>query len=130
MNELPIQTRTHIFTNKNDNTLMREFEVILNESYHLFNFVQMINTNILAQAKTNDVYWNAIYHHRELLTSMSGVDYTPDIRKRIRLLSPDDVIDDWYNDYKDMRSSMIYGGKPTFEELMRKIKELENMFHK
>ena len=28
---------------------------------------------------------------RELFTSMSGVDYTPDIRKRIRLLPPDDV---------------------------------------
>ncbi len=24
--------------------------------------------------------WNAIHHHRELFTSMSGVDYTPDIR--------------------------------------------------
>lgn len=36
MNELPIQTSSHIFTNKNDNMLMREFEVTLNESYHLF----------------------------------------------------------------------------------------------
>lgn len=60
---------------------------------------------------------------------MSGVDYTPDVRKRIRLLSPDEVIDDWRNDYKDMRSSMIYGEKPAFEELMRKMAELENTFH-
>ena len=59
---------------------------------------------------------------------MSGVDYTPDIRKRIRLLPPDGVIDDWRSDYKDMQSSMIYGEKPTFEELMRKMAELENMF--
>ena len=33
MNELPIQTSSHIFTNKNDNTLIREFEVTLDESY-------------------------------------------------------------------------------------------------
>ena len=111
MNELLIQTSSHIFTNKNDNTLMREFAVILTESCHLFNFVQMINTNILAQAKANDVLWNAIYHHRGLFTSMGGVDYTSDIRKRIKLLPPDDVIDDLRNDYKDMQSSMIYGEK-------------------
>lgn len=111
MNELLIQTSSHIFTNKNDNTLMCEFEVTLNESCHLFNFVQMINTNILSQAKANDVLWNAIYHHRGLFTSMGEVDYTSDIRKRIKLLSPDDVIDDLRNDYKDMQSPMIYGEK-------------------
>lgn len=100
------------------------------KSRHLYDLVQMMNTDIAARAIANDELWNTIHHHRELFTSMSGVDYTPDVRKRIRLLPPDDVIDDWYNDYKDMRSSMIYGGKPTFEELTRKIKELENMFHK
>lgn len=115
MTELPIQTSSHIFTNKNDNMLMREFEVTLNESYHLFNFVQMINTNILAQAIANDVLWNAIYHHRGLFTSMGGVDYTSDIRKRIKLLPSNDVIDDLKNDYKDMQSSMIYGEKTSFE---------------
>lgn len=100
------------------------------KSRHLYDLVQIMNTDIAARAIANDELWNTIHHHRELFTSMSGVDYTPDVRKRIRLLPPDDVIDDWYNDYKDMRSSMIYGGKPTFEELTRKIKELENMFHK
>ncbi len=100
------------------------------KSRHLYDLVQMMCTDIATQAVANDELWNTIHHHRELFTSMSGVDYTPDIRKRIRLLPPDDVIDDWYNDYKDMQSSMIYGEKPTFEELMRKIKELEYMFHK
>ena len=61
---------------------------------------------------------------------MSGVDYTPDIRKRIKLLPPDDVIDDWRNDYKDMESSMIYGEKPTFDDLKQMIVKLENLFHK
>jgi len=99
------------------------------KSRHLYDLAQMMNTDIAVRAIANDELWNTIHHHRELFTSMSGVDYTPDIRKRIRLLPPDDVIDDWYNDYKDMQSSMIYGEKPTFEELMRKVEELENMFH-
>lgn len=99
------------------------------KSRHLYDLVQMMGTDIAARAIANDELWNTIHHHRELFTSMSGVDYTPDIRKRIRLLPPDDVIDNWRKDYKDMQSSMIYGEKTTFEELMRKVEELENMFH-
>ena len=99
------------------------------KSRHLYDLVQMMCTDIATQAVSNDELWNTIHHHRELFTSMSGVDYTPDIRKRIRLLPPDDVIDDWYNDYKDMQSSIIYGEKPTFEKLIEKMRELENLFH-
>ena len=98
-------------------------------SRHLYDLAQMMNTDIAARAIADDELWNTIHHHRELFTGMSGVDYTPDVRKRIRLLPPDEVIDDWRNDYKDMRSSMIYGEKPAFEELMRKMAELENTFH-
>lgn len=99
------------------------------KSRHLYDLVQMMSTDIAARAIANDELWNTIHHHRELFTSMSGVDYTPDIRKRIRLLPPNDVIDDWRNDYKDMLSSMIYGEKPTFAVLMEKMRELENIFH-
>lgn len=99
------------------------------KSRHLYDLAQMMNTNIAVRAIANDNLWNTIHHHRELFSSMSGVDYTPDIRKRIKLLPSDDVIDDWRNDYKDMQSSMIYGEKPSFEELTEKMKELEDLFH-
>jgi len=98
-------------------------------SRHLYDLAQMMKTDIATRAIANDELWNAIHHHRELFTSISGVDYTPDIRKRIKLLPPDDVIDDWRNDYKDMLSSMIYGEKPTFEELIVIMEKLENTFH-
>ena len=99
------------------------------KSRHLYDLAQIMNTDIASRAIADDDLWNTIHHHRELFTSMSGVDYTPDIRKRIRLLPPDDVIDAWRSDYKDMQSSMIYGEKPTFTELMKKMRELENLFH-
>ena len=99
------------------------------KSRHLYDLAQMMNTDIAKRAIANDELWNIIHHHRELFTSMGGVNYTPDIRKRIKLLPPDDVIDDWRNDYRDMLSSMIYGEKTTFEALIAKIEELENLFH-
>lgn len=99
------------------------------KSRHLYDLAQMMKTDIATRAIANDELWNTIHHHRELFTSISGVDYTPDIRKRIKLLPPDEVIDDWRNDYKDMQTSMIYGEKPSFEDLMDKMKELEYKFH-
>ena len=56
------------------------------KSRHLYDLVRMMSTDIATRAIANDELWNTIHHHRELFTSMSGVDYTPDIRKRIRLL--------------------------------------------
>ena len=99
------------------------------KSRHLYDLMQMMGTDIVSRAIANDKLWNTIHHHRELFTSVSGVDYTPDIRKRIKLLPPNDIINDWCNDYNDMQSSMIYGEETTFEELIEKMKELENLFH-
>lgn len=98
-------------------------------SRHLYDLAQMMKTDIALRAIDDDKLWNAIHHHRALFTSVSGVDYTPDIRKRIKLLPPDDVMTDWLNDYSDMASSMIYGSKPAFDDLLVMMKELETIFH-
>ena len=99
------------------------------KSRHLYDLAQMMATDIAKRAIADDELWNAIHHHRELFTSMSGVDYTPDIRKRIVLLPPNDALDNWRKDYSDMQAFMIYGEKPTFDELMGKMKDLEDRFH-
>ncbi len=98
------------------------------KSRHLYDLAQMMDTDIAKRAIANNELWNTIHHHRELFTSMSGVDYTTDIRKNIQIVPPVEVIEDWRKDYKDMQSSMIYGERPTFEELISKMEKLENMF--
>lgn len=108
----------HIFTNPKDNTLLRDFEVALNKSHHLYDFVQMTFTNIEAQAMSTDKFWNTIHHQRVLFTSISSVDY-----------ALDNVIDDWRNDYKNMQSSIINSEKSSFEKLMGKVNKLKNLLH-
>lgn len=120
--KLEVGSRYELFSSQTTREAIRK-------SRHLYDLAQMMNSDIAVRAIANDELWNAIHHHRELFTSVSGVDYTPDIRKRIRLLPPSDVIDNWRKDYNEMRESMIYGEKPTFEELMTKMKELEDEFH-
>lgn len=99
------------------------------KSRHLYDLAQMMNTDIGTKAIANNELWNTIHHHRELFTSMSGVDYTRDIRRHICLVPPIDVIDNWRDDYREMQLSMIYGEKPIFDEIIRKMSDLENLFH-
>lgn len=99
------------------------------KSRHLYDLTMMMKTEIALSAISNDELWTTIHHHRECFTHMNGVDYTPDIRKRICLIPPPSLMDIWGQDYNDMRSAMIYGDAPTFKSLIEQMKELERMFH-
>ncbi len=97
-------------------------------SRHLYDLNRMMDRNFAIDAVCDEALWEQIQHHRERFTSMLGVDYSGDIRKRICLVPPEKHIDDWKKDYQYMCDSMIYGEKPTFSELMESIRELEKRF--
>lgn len=98
------------------------------KSRHIYDLAQMMDSDIAARALADDDLWNTIHNHRQIFTSINGVDYTPDIRKRIVLIPPDSVIGDWESDYADMAQSMIFGAKPSFPELLLKIEDLQSRF--
>ena len=77
---------------------------------------------------TNDALWESIRHHREIYTSVKDVDYTPDVRKRLRIVPREDILEEWKSDYQAMVESMIYGKKPSFEELLAALSELQERF--
>ena len=72
--------------------------------------------------------WESIRHHREIYTSVKDVDYTPDVRKRLRIVPREDILEEWKSDYQAMMESMIYGKKPSFEELLAALSELQERF--
>ena len=98
------------------------------KSRHLYDLYVMMNMDFARAAVTDDELWESIRHHREIFTSVSGMDYTPDVRKRLQLVPREDIIDVWKADYEAMMESMIYGKKPTFEELVAAMTELQERF--
>ncbi len=98
------------------------------KSRHLYDLARMMDKDFALAAIINDELWESIRHHREIFTSVRGVDYTPDVRKRICLIPPDDIRSAWKQDYKSMCASMIFGDRPTFEELLRQMETLEKRF--
>ncbi|MCH4154759.1 MAG: nucleotidyl transferase AbiEii/AbiGii toxin family protein [Muribaculaceae bacterium] len=98
-------------------------------SRHIYDLYMMMQRGIAERAIQNNELWITIHHHRSTLTSIQGVDYTPDIRDRIQLVPPIECREKWEKDYEYMSESMIYGNHPTFTELMESMKKLEQMFH-
>lgn len=96
------------------------------KSRHLYDLYQMMQQDFAQEAITNDALWESIRHHREVFTSVQGVDYSGDVRQRICLLPREDIVAIWQSDYETMRSSMIHGSAPTWDELLEQITILQN----
>jgi hypothetical protein len=99
-------------------------------SRHIYDLHMMMRQGIADKAVPNDELWQTIHHHRSTLTSMSGVDYSIDIRKNIQLIPPKESLADWKKDYEEMASAMIYGDKPAFAELLYSMNWLELLFRR
>ena len=100
------------------------------KSRHLYDLYQMMQQDFAQEAITNDALWESIRHHREVFTSVQGVDYSGDVRQRIGLLPREDIVAIWQSDYETMRSSMIHGSAPTWDELIEQITILQNKTRK
>jgi len=99
-------------------------------SRHIYDLHMMMKQGIADKAVPNDELWQTIHHHRSTLTSMSGVDYSIDIRKNIQLIPPKESLAEWKKDYEEMSSAMIYGDKPAFSELLYSMNWLELLFRR
>ena len=99
------------------------------KSRHLYDLNRVMSKEFAIAAIKDDELWESIRHHREIFTSVSGIDYNTDIRKHIVLIPRSEIVKAWEEDYNSMCSSMIFGEKPTFEKLITNMKELEKAFH-
>lgn len=82
----------------------------------------MISEN--SEIKTDET----IRHHREVFTSIRGVDYTPDVRKRLVLVPPKEFETEWRRDYETMQKTMIYGDEMPYDKLISRISQLQEQF--
>lgn len=99
------------------------------KSRHLYDLCKMYEAGIAGRATANDELWETIRHHREIFTSIRDVDYTPDVRKRIKLIPPERVVEEWKNDYDTMIMNMIYEDNvPAFSDLLSILAKIERIF--
>ena len=100
------------------------------KSRHLYDLEHLMRREDILAGVNDTELWEIIRHHREVFTSIRGMDYTPDIRHRVVLVPPKEYETEWRRDYNSMQKSMIYGDEMTYDNLISHISELQEIFRK
>lgn len=106
----------------------RDYLSVERKSRHLYDLYVMMDKDFALKSITDDFLWESVRHHREVFTSMNGVNYNCDIRDNIKLTPSEKTSDNWKADYNLMCDAMIYGRKPNWDELISRLKVLERRF--
>lgn len=94
-------------------------------SRHLYDLEKLMDTEHGVEALKNTDLYNNIVVHREKFNPLRGLDYANHIPSKISIIPPDGIIKDYERDYEAMTSFMIYGEPLKFDNLMKRILELQ-----
>lgn len=100
----------------------------LRMSRHLYDLYMLMDTEFGKAALSDDKLYAAIVEHRRKFYHVSYADYDKDYRDRIEFCPPQHCIKAWEADYANMCTSMIYGERPSFSQLMERIEQLQARF--
>ncbi len=90
-------------------------------SRHLYDIGQIISTEFGERALKSESLFQEIIKHRAKYTPIRTVDYSNLELNKLRIIPPEEFIDQYEKDYSDMKENMIYGEKISFNNLIDKI---------
>jgi len=100
------------------------------KSRHLYDLESMMDEPFALSAVHDEELWENIRHHRSVFTPIKGIDYDAPIKENLRLIPPLQYINVWEDDYNAMQEQMVHGRSISFEELLSRMKELQNRFQR
>ncbi|MDR2840461.1 MAG: nucleotidyl transferase AbiEii/AbiGii toxin family protein [Paludibacter sp.] len=99
-------------------------------SRHLYDLVKIMETTVAEKALADKELYNSIVEHRRVFIGLNGFDYATLVPKSINIVPPASIIAFWREDYEIMQRTMIYGKSVPFNELIDKIKQLNENVNK
>ena len=93
----------------------------LRMSRHFYDIGQILNSDYSVKALKNTTLFESIIAHRSVLTPMKTTDYNGLTLKNINIIPPDEFIENYKSDYKEMQDSMIHGESLDFDTLLENI---------
>jgi len=93
----------------------------LRMSRHFYDIGQILNSEYGQAALKNTTLFESIIAHRKVLTPMKTTDYETLTLQSLNIIPPDEFLDKYKSDYKEMQSSMIHGESIDFGTLLEKI---------
>ena len=99
-------------------------------SRHYYDLEKLMDTEFGRNALMNHELYNRIIDHRQQFNKLHFVDYELNRSENIRIYPPEELIGAFRADYANMVSAFIFKEAPSFDELMRRIAELQERFRK
>ena len=99
----------------------------LRMSRHFYDIGQILNSEYGQAALKNIELFKSIIAHRKVLTPMKTTNYENLTLQNLNIIPPNDILEKYKSDYKEMQNSMIHGESPDFgvllDEITEKLKE-------
>lgn len=97
---------------------------------HMYDVVKMMDKPFAIEAINNKTLYEDIVAHRRVFTAWSGLDYATHRPHSISFVPPANIDAVLRNDYKQMQMGFIYADAPSFDDIMERMKELQERFRK
>jgi hypothetical protein len=98
-------------------------------SRHYYDLLQMSRQDFSSATLRDNNFIKEIIKHRTYYSKLKRFDYSTLKRGRINIIPNADILQALEQDYKIMRTEMIYGHPPTFKEIIQAMKKLQDEFN-
>lgn len=95
-------------------------------SRHMYDIGQMLKTPIAERAINDAELYLQVVEHRRTFIGLRGFDYDTLYPATLNIIPPTSIIEQWKDDYENMRLHMIYGESIPFNELISNLKYLND----
>ncbi len=95
---------------------------------HFYDFEKLRQTRYADDALSDTTLYHEIVEHRHKFYHVGYVDYAKDLPANIQIVPDEELMPAYESDYNEMRKSFIYGDALNFNELIERIKFLQEKF--
>lgn len=95
-------------------------------SRHLYDLEKMMDTTYGKDALANKDLYAEVVRHRSVYNKIPNINYETHHPSQINFLPPESIIQEWKEDYKNLKNQFIYDSESiSFEKLILRISELQ-----
>lgn len=102
----------------------------LRMSRHLYDLYKLHESGYADIAIKDKSLYERIIAHRQQFIRQSGIDYDHHGGDTISFIPPNHILDAYKNDYEKMNLNMIYGDAPSFDTLIEKLNDIQELMRK
>jgi predicted nucleotidyltransferase component of viral defense system len=95
-------------------------------SRHLYDLFLLCESNYANIALDDTPLYNRIIAHRQHYIRQTGINYENHGMQSISFLPPNTILERYEEDYEKMKLNMIYGKAPAFNDLIEKLRALQD----